>query len=230
MTLCGVRPEGFGPSSSISSPLPTSCFTDTILLPLPIWLFLASLPALCAVHHLTRSSRLNPENQTISVPSRKNCVQRTLVGLYYAFIMVNILMETLEIVRLSMENYGIGLLPFIYVGLLGGAYLHFSNGVHGRIPSWVYSNCILLWIGGFVMNVVKVAGLVMDDDERKGTKYPLEDQITDVGVVAGVYVVILGLEIVLAVRRTASKKAVVRKGDGESLHSGEISKQETVER
>jgi hypothetical protein len=132
---------------------------------------------------------------------------------YYAFILANILMETLEIVRLELINYGIGLSPFVYVGLLGGAFLHFSNGIWGRVPYWVFANLILLWTGGFVMTIVQVAGLAMEGLDRKGSKYPLSDQITDVSVIAAVYVVIAALEVVLLVCDGKRRRV-------ESLHSG----------
>lgn len=105
-------------------------------------------------------------------------------------------MLTLELVRLVMINFSVGLLPFEYVGLLGGAYLHFSKGFGGRVPGWVWLNCILLWVGGVVMNVVKVVGLVNEGGVREG-KYPMVDQITDVAVVAGVYGVIAALEVLV---------------------------------
>lgn len=110
-------------------------------------------------------------------------------------------MQTLEIVRLSLIHFGIGLLPFTYVGLLLGAALHMSEGFHGRIPGFQGINTII-WLGGMVMNVVKVAGLARAGiNGRKGSKYPVSDQVIDVAVIAGVYAVIGVLEFVASGRQ-----------------------------
>lgn len=74
------------------------------------------------------------------------------------------------------------------------------------------------------MSVVKVVGLVkMGIDGRKGSKYPVSDQVIDVAVMAGVYAVIGILEVVLAFWR-------VRRGrrQGESMGSGSSVQQEMV--
>ncbi|CAG8956502.1 hypothetical protein HYFRA_00003889 [Hymenoscyphus fraxineus] len=215
MSLCGVRPEGFGPSSTLSSPLPTTCFTDTILIPLPTWLLLLSLPPLFL---LTRRT-LYPSHKSNSETKRSWTLTISIIA-YYFLILVNILMLTLELVRLSMINFGVGLLPFEYIGLLVGAYLHFSNGIGGRIMGWRWSNTGVLWVGGLVVNVVKVVGLAKEGGVREG-KYPLSDQITDVAVSAGVFGVIAILEGWLWVLgRRGNAERVGKEGMG-SVCSGE---------
>ena len=124
-------------------------------------------------------------------------------------------MQTLEIVRLSLIHYGLALLPFTYVGLIVGALLHWSKGVHGRVRGWQAINGVL-WVGGCIMDVVKVVGLVkMGINGRKGSKYPISDQVIDVAVMAGVYAVIGLLELVLGVWRPRR----ARLGEGESVGS-----------
>lgn len=60
----------------------------------------------------------------------------------------------------------------------------------------------VLWGGGVAMCVVKVVGLDNEGiDGRKGSKYPVADQVTDVAVMAGVYAAIAVLEGVLMVWR-----------------------------
>jgi len=53
------------------------------------------------------------------------------------------------------------------------------------------------------MTIVKIVGLAMQpkriQNERKGSKYPWGDQITDLSVIAAVYFIILLLEVLLSV-------------------------------
>jgi hypothetical protein len=120
-------------------------------------------------------------------------------------------MQTLEIVRLTLVNFGIGLLPFAYVGLIIGALLHWSEGVRGRVRGWQAVNGVV-WDGGVVMSVVKVVGLSNEGiDGRKGSKYPVSDQVIDVAVMAGVYAVIGLLEIGLDVWRAQRRRSGAEK-------------------
>jgi len=120
-------------------------------------------------------------------------------------------MQTLEIVRLALIYFGIGLLPFAYIGLIIGALFHWSEGVKGRVRGWQAVNGVI-WVGGVVISVVKVVGLSNEGiDGRKGSKYPVSDQVIDVAVMAGVYAVIGSLEVGLDIwraqrRRTGAEK------------------------
>jgi heme/copper-type cytochrome/quinol oxidase subunit 1 len=121
-------------------------------------------------------------------------------------------MQTLEVVRLELIHFGITLLPFVYVGLLIAGYLHWSEGISGRVRGWQGINAVV-WIGGVVMSAVKVVGLSKEGiTARKESKYPMSDQVIDVAVMAGVYAVIAILEMVLgfwrALRRVSSRESV----------------------
>lgn len=122
-------------------------------------------------------------------------------------------MEVLEIVRIELlKSYGIALTPFVFVGLILAFALHWTEGVEGRIRGWQAINGII-WVGGVVVNVIKVVGLVKEGIHgRKGTKYPIVDQVTDIAVMAGVYVILAILEMVLgfwrALRRASSRGSV----------------------
>jgi len=210
MSLCNHRPEGFGPHSKLSSPLPTSCFTDVILIPLPVWISLVLLPLLFAlsIHH--RKINYDPSTAHLRSTHRRNYLFATTSAVYYVLIVCNILMQTLEIVRLELIHFGIGLVPFGYVGLAIGAALHWTEGANGRIRGWQGVNA-LLWIGGAVVSVVKVVGLSREGiTGRKGSKYPISDQVIDIAVMAGVYSVLMILEMVLgfwrALRRARSQR------------------------
>ncbi len=55
---------------------------------------------------------------------------------------------------------------------------------------------MVVWLGGMAVSIVKVVGLDREDGLRKGSKYPMSDQVLDVAVIAGVYGVIAALELV----------------------------------
>lgn len=156
-----------------------------ILVPLPIWL---AIVLLFPLYFITRS-RFDPVKER----RRRSWLHRIVIAIYYVLIVCNILMHTLEIVRLALLPTGIGLLPFAYVGLLLGAALHFTGGFGGNITAWLAINEVI-WLGGMTMSIVKVIGLHNEGIERKGSKYPMSDQILDVAVIAGVYAVIAILE------------------------------------
>ncbi|KAK7976467.1 hypothetical protein PG989_014930 [Apiospora arundinis] len=57
--LCTNRPEGFGPMSRLSPHLPTQCFFDSVLAPMPTWIFLFSLPTMAVMSCWRRRGRAN---------------------------------------------------------------------------------------------------------------------------------------------------------------------------
>lgn len=193
--------HGQDTQSSFSS-IPTSCFVDVILVPLPVWIALVALAALLLVPSRLITGLFAAEPARRQRPA---ALYRIVAGIYYVLIICNVLMHTLEIVRLSLIHFGIGLLPFAYVGLLAGAGLHWSKGAGGRVPAWLLVNMVV-WLGGMAMAIVKVVGLDGEPDLRKGSKYPMSDQILDVAVIAGVYGVLAALELATAVWRKKNNR------------------------
>ena len=111
----------------------------------------------------------------------------------------------LEIVRLSLTHLGVGLLPFTFVALLAAAAVRFTKGLKGRVFGWSYLN-LGLWIALAVTNGVKISEEVKEGTgARKGSKYPVSDEITDVSVMIGVYAVLAVLEIALSARGRMGK-------------------------
>ncbi|KAL6719549.1 hypothetical protein ACLMJK_003790 [Lecanora helva] len=107
----------------------------------------------------------------------------------------DILMCILEIVRLSLANLGIGLLPFTFVPLTIAGALRCFGWVKERIQGCRWVN-MGIWIALAVTNGVKIAEEVKEGTgQRKGTKYPESDEITDVSVMIGVYAALMVLEI-----------------------------------
>jgi hypothetical protein len=133
-------------------------------------------------------------------------------------------MQTLEIVRLCLINFGIGLLPFEYVALIFGLVIHATDGLRGRVRRSVWKGLnTFLWFGLMVVTVVKTVGLVKMENRgayRTNSKYPMSDQIIDVAVMAGVYLAIALLEVWLGLwtgrggRNTARSEFVDAPLDG----------------
>ena len=63
------------------------------------------------------------------------------------------------------------------------------------------------------MCVVKVVGLSKEGiNGRKGSKYPISDQVIDIAVMAGVYAVIAILEVVLGFWTVKRRQGSLRSG------------------
>ena len=133
-------------------------------------------------------------------PTRRHIkIYRALSILYYLFLLAQTLMCILEIVRLSLAKLGIGLLPFTFVTLITAAVVRFTQGLGGRIAGSKYVN-VAVWIALAVTNGVKVAEETKEGlGGRKGSKYPVSDEVTDVSVMIGVSGVLAFLEISLGI-------------------------------
>lgn len=125
-------------------------------------------------------------------------IYRVFLTLYYLLILAQVLMCVLEITRLSLAHLSIGLLPFTFVSLVVAAVVRLSIGIRGRLMGWRVTN-LGLWIVLAVTNGIKVAEEVRELDgmggmQRKGGKYMVVDELTDVGVMVGVYIALGILE------------------------------------
>ena len=134
------------------------------------------------------------------IPTRRYTKIYTVLSvLYYLLLLAQILMCILEIVRLSLARLGIGLLPFTFVTLITAAVVRFTKGLGGRTAGLRYVN-VAAWIALAVTNGVKVAEETKEGlGARKGSKYPVADEVTDVSVMIGVYAVLVLLEISLGI-------------------------------
>ena len=117
--------------------------------------------------------------------------------LYILLLLAQTLMCVLEIVRLSLAHLGMGLLPFTFVTLITAASLRLSRSFKRRIRGWRWVN-LGAWIALAVANSVKIAEEVKEGtSQRKGSKYPESDEITDVSVMVGVYAALAILEVLV---------------------------------
>ncbi|KAI4252447.1 MAG: hypothetical protein LQ352_004295 [Teloschistes flavicans] len=206
MTLCTNRPEGFGPLSNLYPRILTSCFLDTILIPLCTWLYLLSLALIFALPTRRAVATTNPsldldtlanDHAVKPLARHRRKLRLVLTVLYYGLLLAQTLMCVLEIVRLSLAHLGVGLLPFTFVTLLVAGALRVTRGLKGRmVGGWRWAT-VGVWIALAVANGVKVAEEVKEGaGTRKGSKYPEADEITDVAVMVGVYAVLMVLEVV----------------------------------
>ena len=189
VTLCSNRPESFGPNSKLHPNLPTTCFLDVIVVPLPTWLFLLTTP-LIALNFRHRKARSLRDDGS----GAKSRVAKAIAVLYYILVFAMLAMESLEIARLSVAHLGIGLLPFTYIGVLTACAIHAF--VTTRLAKGASA---LFWVALAAAMAVKLSTLVKEEGRRErigvAAKYPLGDQVTDNGVMVGVEVVLAALEI-----------------------------------
>ncbi|MCJ1379787.1 hypothetical protein MMC17_002890 [Xylographa soralifera] len=221
MTLCSNRPEGFGPRSHLYSNILTSCFLDTVLVPLCTWLYLLAVLIFLLLSSRRRNTRSISHNvkerpstdgpelftnngRPLSYNNHKRSKAQTiLLILYTLLIIAAILMTVLEIVRLALANLGIGLLPFTFVGIIVAGMLHLTSALSrkesllGRRRGWTRWVNLSLWTALVIVEAVKITEEVKEGvGTRVGTKYPMADEVTDVGVMIGVYVALGVLEVV----------------------------------
>lgn len=217
MSLCGRRRiEGFGPISHTYSGILTSCFLDTVLIPLCTWLYLATLLILLLLSRRRRPSpSTSPQSDNGAEEESKtrsakrvwtggSKIQKACLGLYCLLVIAQILMCILEITRLSIAGLGIGLLPFTIVSLAIAVLLRLSSGLNGRVWRWKWAN-LALWAELGIVTVVKIveegkelkSGRRRDRDSGMAGKYKVEDEITDVAVMLGVYLALGILEWLL---------------------------------
>ena len=199
-----------GPLSHLYSHILTSCFLDTILVPLCTWLYLLVVVVLAALGSrrspgIRRTHKTSEDVEVDGLGPRGHkrshgIAHKALSILYYLLLLAQVLMCVLEITRLSLAHLGIGLLPFTFVSLILAFALHLTHGFSGKVMSWKWAN-LAAFIALAITNGVKIAEEVKEGiDQRKGTKYPESDEIIDVAVMVGVYAALAVLETVLRPR------------------------------
>lgn len=189
--LCANRPEGFGPYSSISDPYPTQCFFDTILVPLPTWILVVAL-SLCPLLFRSPLAFL----QRMGAP-RRRWVRILAQVAYYFFILVILLMESVEVARLLQIGLGVGLIPFVYAGCVVAVLLQATNGL-GRLHGWQIAN-LLFWLVSLCVTAAKAAAVwkfgLTGPLAREDTAYSTVHQITDLAILCAFYALLPVLEI-----------------------------------
>lgn len=130
-------------------------------------------------------------------PRHHGKIHSAFTILYYLLLLAQGLMCILEIVRLSLAHLGTGLLGFTFAALITAGTLRYTQGIKGIVPEWRWVN-LALWISLAITNGLKISEEVKEGIHgRKGTKYPVVDQFTDVLVMIGVYAILGTLETCL---------------------------------
>jgi hypothetical protein len=210
--LCSNRPEGFGnlysqqtlswraitnkigplgPESHLYSHITTSCFNDVILVPLMTWVYFL----LTLVLYLIYPGKAYPQDLQKTAGQRWLRLRLVKDLLYALALFVATGMSVVEIARLALGHFGVGLLPFQWVAFALAGILRFTRGFRARFSHyWIAA--VFLWIALIVVNVVKIVEELKEGiHTRKGTKYPMSDEVTDVGVLIGTFAVLTLIEL-----------------------------------
>jgi len=160
----------------------TTCFEDVVLLPIAAWFLLVlAIPSVLLIR-LARTPVENP-------PSPKwwgflsDNISGAIIGLYIH-----------EMTQLQHLHLGIGLLPFLPIGIvLAIVLMH----IHVRIrkTNFILITLFIFWVLLAILTEVKLHTLVHIDHQgfkRQGSKFTTANQITD-------YVIIFSLVIISAI-------------------------------
>jgi hypothetical protein len=176
--------------------LPSQCFFDTILAPLPTWVLILALPILGLIRTKV------PPTQVLHANVRRAWVRSGTLGLYYFCIFAVVLMESIEIGRLAKADMGVGLLPFIYVAC---ALCVAACAMDGRIAGalgwkrgwWHEAVALFGGLSGIISTGKTIAVEALDGAARINTAYPVSDQYTDLVVLSVLYFVLLLVVVVM---------------------------------
>jgi hypothetical protein len=170
--------------------VPSQCFFDTILVPLPTWVLILTLPIVGLIRTKV------PPTQVLHANVRRAWVRSGTLGLYYFCIFGIVLMESIEIGRLALADMGVGLLPFVYVACALCVILCAMDvriaGVLGWQRGWWHEAVALFCaISGIISTGKTIAVEALDGAARMNTPYPVSDQYTDLVVLSVLYFLLL---------------------------------------
>lgn len=179
-----------------ASRLPSQCFFDTVLAPLPTWVLILALPIVGLIRTKV------PPTQVLHANVSRPWVRSGTVGLYYFCIFAIVLMESIEVGRLAKADMGVGLLPFIYVAcilcvVVCAVDFRIAAALGWKRGWWHEAVALFCAISGIVSTVKTIAVEALDAGPRLNTPYPVSDQYTDLLVLAVLYFVLLLVVVVM---------------------------------
>lgn len=176
--------------------LPSQCFFDTVLVPLPTWVFILALPAVGLIR--TRV----PSTQVLHANVRRAWIRSGTLGLYYFCVFAIVLMESIEVGRLAKADMGVGLLPFVYVACVLAVVTCCTDARVAAALGWErgwWHEAVALFcaMSGIISTVKTIAVEALDGAGRLNTAYPVSDQYTDLVVLSVLYFVLLLVVVVM---------------------------------
>ncbi|KAJ7170681.1 hypothetical protein C8R43DRAFT_60089 [Mycena crocata] len=186
---------------------PSTCTLDTALVPLPSFFLFLALAA-----HLVISRRGNDNNNAMKLtPSRWGHI------IYLVLVGAQIAITILELVRLALENLGVGLLPVNTVGLLLVFVLLLRERTSGRtMPVLIILAAYWFFLAIFL--AIKTARLhrleQLNPTMTKTSQYPSSDWFLDNAVMLGLYVVFFVYECINLLRLRRQRQRAHLQGEG----------------
>ena len=179
-----------GPSSSLYPNLPTSCFTDVILVPLASWIYFALLALAFLARRPVRATFASEDAEPGTKRAghsrtRARAVARSVA--YYFVLLASVAMLSIEVARLSTAGAGVGLLPFLYVAFVAAATVRTAC----RADVGLRAASAAFWVVFVVMSAVKLATV---GKEANNSTYPRDHEMTDIGVEIGLAVILALLD------------------------------------
>jgi hypothetical protein len=180
-------------SKSTFTGMPTQCFIDVILVPLPTWVLIA-----LAFVILPATLRTAITEKLKRGVYKKRWHRILHLSFYYFFILAIAIIESVEVARLAQINLGVGLIPFVYVGCAAIAGLQATHGLWGRLHGWQIAS-VMFWVMSCAISLVKRIALSRLSKEeafrREEGPYSVSHQTTNVAIMMAFYAGLIGHEI-----------------------------------
>ncbi|KAJ6576424.1 hypothetical protein DFH09DRAFT_359970 [Mycena vulgaris] len=156
---------------------PSTCTLDTAIVPLPSFFLLVALAANLILHRKHASeTKIRPV--------------KWLHITYLVLVGAQIAMTILELVRLGLENFGLGLLPINTVGLICVFVVLWRERSSGRTRPILFI-LAAYWFFLTIFEAVKTARLHtlegLDPTTTKTSQYPSSDWFLDNAVMVALY-------------------------------------------
>ncbi|KAF9043611.1 hypothetical protein BDZ89DRAFT_237785 [Hymenopellis radicata] len=166
---------------------PTTCLLDTVLVPLPSFLFIIALP----IALFYQRGRILPRIHS----------ERWMHITYLGLVACNWAMTILELARLALENLGVGLLPMTTIGLMLAFFVLLTErkGLT-RVVSMVLASYWFLLSIMFIIKSVRLHLLEkLDPTTRENSKYPNSDWFLDNVVMMALFIIFFIYECTLLI-------------------------------
>lgn len=234
--------------SRITIGLPTQCFFDVILVPLPTAIYhvtIATILLTILYRRLTgltaRAARLQKRRSRVSRvllgPADANAVKsrpwvrNSVIAVYYVLVAGVLAAESVEVVRFVQAGMGVGLVPVVYGGCLTAVGLRATKGGgrkgegRDRVPGWQSASQVF-WLVSAVVTLIKAiaVGRMVDFPggrfARAGERYPAMEQLVVQVVLFVAYFLLLVVETVVQFLKPGYESALARLREVDTAEGG----------